>query len=144
MITREAIVSEALSWCGTPWHHEAALKGIGVDCAQLLRIVLVNLGANIRPTDHYPPDWHLHRSEERFMDFVLEYCVEINCEPLPGDIFLWKVGRCYSHGGFYIGNGEIVHAVMQEGKVRRALASEGELGWRPRKAFRWKGFDNVR
>jgi len=142
MITREAIVAEALSWCGTPWHHEASVKGAGVDCAQLLRAVLVNLGARIRPTDHYPPDWHLHRGEERFLGFVLEYCREIQEAQLePGDILLWRIGRCYSHGGFFIGAGEIVHAIVAEGKVRRARLDEGELGWRERRAFRWSGFD---
>lgn len=140
MITREAIVKEALSWVKTPWHHEASVKGHGVDCAQLLRAVLNNCGASIRPTDHYPQDWHLHRSEERFMCFVLDYCDAIDETPLPGDILLWKVGRCFSHGAFYIGSGEVVHAVMNEGAVRVARISEGELGWRERRAFRWKGF----
>lgn len=145
MITRQAVVDEALSWCGTPWHHEASLKGVGVDCAQLLRAVMVNLGVEIRAPDHYPPDWHLHRSEERLLGFVLEYCVEIDEADLqPGDILLWRIGRCFSHGAFYIGGGEIVHAIMREGITRRALLDEGELAWRnkhPRRAFRWRGFD---
>lgn len=144
MITREAIVQEARSWCGTPFHHEAALKGVGVDCAQLLRAVLVELGEQIRPTDHYPQDWHLHRSEERFMEFVLEYCFEIpEGDLLPGDILLWRIGRCFSHGAYFIGKGEVVHAVLSEQKVRVARLDEGELGWRQRRAFRWKGFAGV-
>lgn len=32
MITRQAIVDEARSWMGTPWMHQARLKGVGVDC----------------------------------------------------------------------------------------------------------------
>jgi hypothetical protein len=32
MVTREAIVAAARSWLGTPYHHQASLKGVGSDC----------------------------------------------------------------------------------------------------------------
>ena len=34
---REQIVSEARRWIGTPYHHQAALCGVGVDCVGLIR-----------------------------------------------------------------------------------------------------------
>jgi cell wall-associated NlpC family hydrolase len=34
---RPDIVEEARSWLGTPYHHQAALKGVGCDCIGLLR-----------------------------------------------------------------------------------------------------------
>lgn len=34
---RERIVSEARRWIGTPYHHQAALCGVGVDCVGLIR-----------------------------------------------------------------------------------------------------------
>ena len=33
---RAAVVAEARSWIGTPYHHAADVKGHGVDCAMLL------------------------------------------------------------------------------------------------------------
>jgi hypothetical protein len=33
---RAAVVKEALTWLGTPYHHHARVKGVGVDCARLL------------------------------------------------------------------------------------------------------------
>jgi cell wall-associated NlpC family hydrolase len=30
--TREAVIAEARTWLGTPWHHQASLKGVGCDC----------------------------------------------------------------------------------------------------------------
>ena len=33
MITRDMIVAEARTWLGTPFMHQARLKGVGVDCA---------------------------------------------------------------------------------------------------------------
>jgi len=32
-----AVIDEARSWVGTPFHHQAALKGVGCDCAGLVR-----------------------------------------------------------------------------------------------------------
>ena len=32
MITRDMIVAEARTWLGTPFKHQARLKGVGVDC----------------------------------------------------------------------------------------------------------------
>lgn len=36
MIDRMDIVAEARTWLGTPFHHQARLKGVGVDCAGLI------------------------------------------------------------------------------------------------------------
>ncbi len=44
MITREMIVAEAREWVGTPFHDQAAIKGIGADCAGLIRGVGKKLG----------------------------------------------------------------------------------------------------
>lgn len=44
MITRAAVVAEAREWLGTPYHHQARLKGVGVDCAGLVIGVARALG----------------------------------------------------------------------------------------------------
>ena len=31
IVTRSALIAEARSWLGTPWHHQASLKGVGCD-----------------------------------------------------------------------------------------------------------------
>jgi NlpC/P60 family putative phage cell wall peptidase len=36
-ITRTTIVAEARSWIGTPYRHQASLKGVGCDCLGLVR-----------------------------------------------------------------------------------------------------------
>lgn len=35
-ITRADVVEQARSWLGTPWHHQARLHGVGVDCVGLV------------------------------------------------------------------------------------------------------------
>ena len=33
---QERVRSEALTWLGTPYHHQGRVKGVGVDCGQIL------------------------------------------------------------------------------------------------------------
>ena len=35
--------------------------------------------------------------------------------PQPGDIAIFRFGRCFSHGGIVLSGGRIVHAMMQHG-----------------------------
>jgi NlpC/P60 family putative phage cell wall peptidase len=37
MTTREQIVAAARGWLGTPYHHQASVKGVGCDCLGLIR-----------------------------------------------------------------------------------------------------------
>jgi len=96
---RAAIVDEARSWLKTPYHHQGDVKGAGVDCGMLLVRVFVDTGL-CEPFDPrpYPHDWMLHRSEERYLGFIFDRTKEVT-RPLPGDVMVFKYGRCYSHGG---------------------------------------------
>ncbi len=96
---RARVVAEARRWIGTPYHPCADLLGVGVDCGMLLVRVFVDAGLcppfDPRP---YPPDWHLHRAEERYLGFVLARCRPC-AVPQPGDVAVFRYGRCYAHGG---------------------------------------------
>ena len=96
---RALIVTEARSWLGTPYHHAADVKGAGVDCAMLLVRVFCDLGL-VPPFDPrpYTRDWFLHRSEERYLVALLAHAREV-CAPGLGDIVLFRMGRCFGHGG---------------------------------------------
>ena len=63
-------------------------------------------------------DWHLHRSAERYLGWVTRYCKKVErAEPLPGDIVVYRYGRCISHGALVIGWPEIIHAYLGLGVV---------------------------
>ena len=87
------------TWLGTPYHNCADVKGVGVDCGMLLVRVFVDTGL-VAPFDPrpYPADWHLHRSEEKYLGFVFDRGKEV-AAPQPGDVMVMRIGRCYSHGG---------------------------------------------
>jgi cell wall-associated NlpC family hydrolase len=108
---RAAVLEEARGWIGTPFHHEARVKGAGVDCAMLLAEVYERAGLIGRiDIPHYPPDWHLHRDAERFLARLAAHAREIAGPPEPGDIALFRYGRCFSHGAIVIDWPQVVHA----------------------------------
>lgn len=116
---RAAVVEEAASWIGTPFHHAARLKGVGVDCLMLLAEVYERAGVCARRIEppFYVPDWHLHRDAERYLEGLLRYTREI-ASPEPGDIALFRFGRTFSHGAIVTAWPRVVHAYWASGVVR--------------------------
>lgn len=127
---RAAVAAEARTWLGTPYHHKAQVKGAGIDCGQLLVAVYVACGL-VEPfeTGDYSADWMLHRDEERYLSWVKKFAVETDT-PKPGDIVVWKFGRCISHGGIVIDWPNIIHAYSHEGMCVQGDGSIGDLGRR--------------
>lgn len=123
---RARVVAEARRWVRTPYHTNADVMGAGVDCGMLLVRVFVDTGL-VEPFDPrpYPTDWHMHRSEERYLGFVTGRSRQVE-EPGLGDIVLFRFGRCYSHGGIVTGLGpvRIVHAHMPARMVLEEILSK--------------------
>jgi cell wall-associated NlpC family hydrolase len=134
---RERVVAEALSWIGTPYRSAQRVKGPagGVDCLTL--VVEVYERARVIPhyeVPFYPPDWHLHRSVERYLEGVLEHAREIPGPPEPGDVALFRFGRCFAHGGIVIAWPRLIHAWNGIGVVE-VDADQALLGRRPARFF---------
>jgi len=121
---RAAVVAEARSWIGTPYHSCADVKGAGVDCGMLLVRVFIDTGL-IPPFDPrpYPIDWHMHRDEERYLGFVFDRGFGEVEAPQPGDIMVLRYGRCYSHGGV-VSRAKPVTIIHAFHPARRVLEEE--------------------
>lgn len=115
---REAVVAEALTWLGTPYHHHARVKGGGADCGLSLAAIYEAAGVMpaVDPGD-YTNDWHLHNDGEKYLELVEKNARRIEGPPLPGDIVLFKYGRCISHGAVVIVWPTILHAYAIVGEV---------------------------
>lgn len=111
---RKAVVSEAISWLETPYQHEGRVKGAGVDCGMFLVEVFERCGLMEHiEIPHYPPDWHLHRGEQKYLGWVEKYCHKVeNRAPLPGDLILYQWGRCISHGSIVIDYPMVIHSFL--------------------------------
>lgn len=127
MVTREAIVAEALTWVGTPYQDLQALKGPqgGVDCVYLLLGVAQAVGAlpATYPRPVYSPQWHLHQAREVY----LEALEAVGCRPVawterqPGDMVLFRFGHTASHAAILVTPTEIVHAHSRRGVLRQPV-----------------------
>lgn len=134
---RERVVAVARSWLGTPYHPEGRVKGAGCDCLTLLAEVYAEAGVMPRISiPYYPADWHLHRSAERYLQGLQHYAHELEGAPQPGDIALWKFGRCYSHGAIVVQWPRIIHACIgrncseDDAEAAQWLCRIGETGAR--------------
>ncbi|WP_310626368.1 hypothetical protein [Limnohabitans sp.] len=117
MPQRLQICAEARSWLGTPYHHMARIKGVGVDCLQILIAVYSAVGLmDAFDTGYYPNDWMLHRDEERYLAGVLEHAHPVDT-PSVGDMALYRFGRTYSHSAILVDGGLSVHSYMGLGVV---------------------------
>lgn len=137
---RQAIVQEALTWQGTPYHHQARIKGVGVDCVMLLCEVYQAVGL-LDPMDPrpYSSQWHLHHHEERYLNGILRYAKMVT-QPKMGDVALFKFGRCFSHGAIIIGHRRLIHAYVGDGCFIHDM-DEAPLQDRAAHYFSWWGND---
>ena len=115
---RAAVVAEAREWLGTPFHHQGRVKGAGVDCAMLLAEIYRRCGLvpHVDP-GYYPPDWHLHRDAERYLEKLMPYARELAGPPAPGDVAVFRFGRTFSHGAIVVDWPRLIHAYWRRGVV---------------------------
>lgn len=123
MTTGADIVAEARSWCGTKFHDQAALKGVGCDCIGLIRGVGKELG--IPEADAFANDsrfaGYARLSVPRLMILGCDsYLDRISiADALPGDIALASVEIEPQHFAFIssLDPPRVIHAYIQAGRV---------------------------
>ena len=121
---RKAVVDEARSWLGTPYHHRAGLKGAGCDCAYLLIRVYhaCGLAPDVDPGFYKRGLAALRKGEQFYVDTVRRLAVPVVREsPLPGDLVLFRFVRL-THGAIVEHWPMIIHASQPDGAVVRTSA----------------------
>lgn len=145
--TRAKIVAEAQSWIGTPYVSNGMIKGKrgGTDCAMLLVGVYGNLGLIPKEFDPrpYPPYWHVHKSEERYLGAILAFVTEVAGPPirapLPGDVVLFQIGRLFAHGAIVTDWPNVIHAIGNDAvlpeDISKSTTGKRALAHVPQKFF---------
>jgi NlpC/P60 family putative phage cell wall peptidase len=137
-IGRAAIVSEATSWIGTPYRHEASLKGVGCDCLGLVRGVWRSLyGAEPEAAPAYTADWAEAKGAETLAEAGYRHLVAIAPdEAAPGDVLLfrWRANLPAKHAAILIAPERFVHAHQGAAVASAALTP----WWRRRAAFAFR------
>ena len=101
---RQLVISEARSWCGTPFHMNAFVKGVGVDCGRFLVACFSAGGINVPDIKDLPimsAQWHLHKNDERYLELITKF-TKITQAPQPGDIVMMRIGKGYAHSGILV------------------------------------------
>ncbi|MBU2982728.1 C40 family peptidase [Lentibacter algarum] len=105
-------VKEARVWIGTPYHHQASVKGVGTDCLGLLRGVWRGLyGAEPEAVPAYTYDWAEPQGDERLWGAARRHMQEVpRDEAMAGDVLLFR---------------------MRGGAVAKHLGLRAQLGQQP-------------
>jgi NlpC/P60 family putative phage cell wall peptidase len=135
---RSAIVAEARAWLGTPYRHQAAVRGVGCDCLGLVRGVWRAVhGAEPEPAPAYTADWAEASGRETMAEAAGRHMSALaTSDVLPGDLLLfrWRPTLPAKHAGILVAPGRFIHA--QQG----AAVTEAALSpwWSRRIAFAFR------
>ena len=135
---RARVVACARDWIGTPFHDLARVKGVGVDCAQLIAAVYEEAGLTAHiDTGYYPPQHFLHSDGEQLATFLSRHAAEIDAARAgAGDVVIYRYGRAYAHAAIIVEwPARIVHAHKLSGKVVEMAPFAADLGGRPTRFF---------
>lgn len=139
--TRAAIVAEARAWIGTPYRHQASLKGVGCDCLGLVRGVWRNcIGDEPETPPPYAPDWAEAKGDETLVAAALRHLVPVARDGFgAGDVLLfrWRDGFVAKHVAIASSERTMIHA--HDGAAVCEIALAPWWGRRLAYAFRFPG-----
>ena len=140
-LDREALVQAARGWIGTPYHHQASLKGIGADCLGLVRGVWREVyGCEVELPPPYSRDWAEASGIETMLEAAGRHLVSVPPGKFEaGDVLIFRLkpGTVAKHAGIAVSIESFVHAM--EGAPAAEVVLSG--WWRRRIAgvFRFPG-----
>lgn len=136
------IVALARGWIGTPYLHQASLKGAGADCLGLLRGVWREaFGHEPETVPAYTPDWSEPSGEEVLWRAAVRHLAVVDASvPIKaGQVLLFRMheGAVAKHLGIAAETGEAVsfiHAYTGHGVIESQLSQP----WRRRIVARFR------
>lgn len=141
---RAAIVTAARGWLGTPYRHQASLKGAGCDCLGLVRGVWREMvGPEPEAPPPYTPDWAEALGQETLLEAARRRLTEIAPGTAQsGDVLIFRMGMGVpaKHCAIVSGKGRIIHAYWG-----RAVVETRRTDWWARRiagAFAFPGVED--
>ena len=141
---KRMIVAAARGWIGTPYRHQASVRGEGADCLGLIRGVWREvIGPEPEAPPPYAPDWAEVGGEETLWAAARRWLREIPTDRAdPGDVLLFRMspGCPAKHCAILseaagVGEARMIHAYWGRAVVESWLGD----WWRRRlaAAFTW-------
>ena len=136
------VVAVARAWIGTPYQHQASVKGVACDCLGLIRGVWREChGTEPEAPPPYTPDWGEGGGHEVLMEAALRHLVPVCRDQAmqAGDVLLFRMraGAVAKHLGILSDAGEaprFLHAYNAHGVIDSPLTTP----WQNRIAARFR------
>lgn len=145
MTMNQNIVTHARGWIGTPFHHQARLKGKGCDCLGLIVGVVDELGLKDKhgqPLSGYDEVTYSKEPDGAYLtEKLASLLAEVPfAETQPGDLALFNVRDNPQHMAIlsdYEGGMGMIHSYAP---ARRVVEHRLDDDWKQRlaKVFRWQ------
>jgi NlpC/P60 family putative phage cell wall peptidase len=134
-VDRGRIVRLARSWIGTPYHHQASVKGVGTDCIGLVRGIWRALyGTEAETLPAYSRDWAEATGEETLIAAARRHLIEVTpaADAQPGDVlvFRYHASTVAKHTAILVTPTTMIHAFEGAAVCEVALSA----WWRRRLA----------
>jgi len=107
----DIIVKEALEWVDTPYKDRHRTKGHSVDCAGLIYMIGLNVGADVKDLDVYCPE----PTDSSLTDVLNDRLVRIP-EMQIGCVLSLKIFKFPQHLAMVVSPTQIIHANMSSHK----------------------------
>jgi NlpC/P60 family putative phage cell wall peptidase len=134
------IVAIARSWIGTPYVHQASVKGAGCDCLGLLRGVWRELnGEEAEDIPPYLPDWNAPGGET-LRDGLARHLSPIALTDIaPGDVVLFRmVPRASARHCAIVGDKDGVLTLIHARQNKRVGEEPLSPFWRAKLAYAFR------
>lgn len=134
------VVELARGWIGTPYVHQASVRGAGADCLGLIRGIWRGLyGREPEALPAYTPDWGEVGGCEHLAMGAARHLVVAEGPPRPGEVLLFRMreGAVAKHLGILTAAGSaaaFIHAYDRHGTVESPLSGP----WAARVAGRFR------
>jgi NlpC/P60 family putative phage cell wall peptidase len=129
MAKGDVIAAEARAWIGTPYCHQASVRGAGTDCLGLLRGVWRAVqGIEPEAMPAYTQDWAEASGRETLMIAAARWLVgKPVADHAAGDVLLFRMrdGAIAKHVGIGAWQGAVptfIHAYTGHGVIESALS----------------------
>lgn len=126
---RERIVAIARRYVGTPYHHQARVPGIGIDCVGVLVCIARELGV-IGPAVDYAA-YARNAKDDTLLQILDSHLDRMRSPDIaePGDVLTFQIGKWPHHIAIKTGHDTLLHSYAGIGRV-----VETQIGgnWRQR------------
>jgi NlpC/P60 family putative phage cell wall peptidase len=122
-LTRALVVDAARAWIGTPYHHQASLRGVGTDCLGLVRGIWREVyGVDAEEPPAYTRDWAEAASYETMLEAAARHLDAISALDVePGDVVIFRLRTTTSPIRMVVRASPLIRGAVVSRAIRRPV-----------------------